>query len=1147
MSTIYSNNETININPTDDLVLYKEEFINSRIEKFLYAICALDFDDLPTPLSRIEELYKCLATGLPAPTFVPQSRVEKYLMAILGAYDASALPAPKSRTEVLLSKILLGDTDLSDIEWLKSRYEFLLAYIAKGGENDIDKPIYFVNYSLDNGVTTLYNTINYPVKNAVLKGQTLVNLVDFENNLFRSTGIVSSNESSKIIFTTATTGKFNLGCSLPGLKNNTKYILKLKAESSLSADVNFYVLNITGNKYIISSGVITDTIYSFTTDDTAATSQIRLGFQRNTSVGDDTITAEAIIVEYQEGMENWDIPYFEGMASVKMPVLTTTGKNLINPIHCETGGFDHMEGKYNNNDVGYARISYENLIRVKPNTGYHFNNSNWCVLVFFDEFKNAIGRYTVNDTSSFITPDKCVYIRFRNYNSYETSELALATLLSLQLEEGSTATSYEPHKSTTVSCNEEVELRGIGDVKDELNLLTGEVVNKFGEIVLNGDENWSLYGSQPNQVNTVAFKLSHTNHVSSWGTGLGCCDKIPFTNGDVVYGQDLEGVTTDANNIIVRVSKTKASSVDEFKAWLSNHNIRVVYPLKEEVIKTVDLSTLDQDGKETELSTFDDITYVTVSSEGLVPTGDIDIARPIQFVDYSLDSGLTTLYNTLDYPFKNAVLRGQTLVNLAGECRHNISTVENPKVWAQKRLFLTNVKSNTIYTMKVKMTEKVSGSFGPRVQVFLGDTSSGEINTSTSDTLIFTSPSVLSSQPHLRLITTGATAEQTDVDFEILLLEGEFPIEYDIPYFDGMMSVKMPVLTTYGKNLFDVSRHGSLTPQPTGDIQLNSAEWGKYDVKYLLKPNTQYTLTILGDGTKCWIAISVDGSSQSSNVETSYTKTFSTNSNGEVTIGIYANSDKYVGYSRKSISIEEGTVSTPYEPYKSNILTCNEDVTLRGIGDIKDELNTLTGELTQRIGEFVLDGSSDELWSIDTNTSGLKRFVCAATKTYSNYSEITNWLPTTNKSYWSLNENGFYIGANGRPVIVFNTNDSRYNMSITEFKNYLSQNPLIVQYQSIESVKTVDLSTVDQDGKETELSTFDDITYAIVSSEGLAPTGEITVATKNSTDVIDAGIMSLRMDDISNSQTTLEESANAQSDDIDVTMLGVTDIYEQLL
>ena len=39
-----------------------------------------------------------------------------------------------------------------------------------------------------------------------------------------------------------------------------------------------------------------------------------------------------MIIEYQEGMENWDIPYFEGMQSVKMPVLTTTGKNLAHDI-----------------------------------------------------------------------------------------------------------------------------------------------------------------------------------------------------------------------------------------------------------------------------------------------------------------------------------------------------------------------------------------------------------------------------------------------------------------------------------------------------------------------------------------------------------------------------------------------------------------------------------------------------------------------------------------------------------------------------------------------------------------------------------------------------------------------------------------------
>ena len=43
----------------------------SRLEKFLYALYSLDSSDLPTPLSRIEELYKCLVTGDEAPTFEP--------------------------------------------------------------------------------------------------------------------------------------------------------------------------------------------------------------------------------------------------------------------------------------------------------------------------------------------------------------------------------------------------------------------------------------------------------------------------------------------------------------------------------------------------------------------------------------------------------------------------------------------------------------------------------------------------------------------------------------------------------------------------------------------------------------------------------------------------------------------------------------------------------------------------------------------------------------------------------------------------------------------------------------------------------------------------------------------------------------------
>ena len=55
-------------------------------------------------------------------------------------------------------------------------------------------------------------------------------------------------------------------------------------------------------------------------------------WQENTS-GQITF-GKPMLIEYQEGMENWDIPYFEGVQSVKMPVLSTS--NLF--YHFGKGG-----------------------------------------------------------------------------------------------------------------------------------------------------------------------------------------------------------------------------------------------------------------------------------------------------------------------------------------------------------------------------------------------------------------------------------------------------------------------------------------------------------------------------------------------------------------------------------------------------------------------------------------------------------------------------------------------------------------------------------------------------------------------------------------------------------------------------------------
>ena len=432
MATICSNNETININPTDDLVLYKEEFINSRIEKFLYAICALDFDDLPTPLSRIEELYKCLATGLPAPTFTPQSRVEKYLMAILGGYSAGDLPAPQSRTEVLLNKILMGDTDLSDIEWLKSRYEFLLAYIAKGGEisSGSGDDFEYLQYIFSSSMYSIDRTKELPVKSAFLKGNTLVNISSLKGEITIAPNSVQYIDSSFIKTSTIYTVSFNC--------------------SSVPSTGSIEVRQVNGNTALKMDNITVTQGYNQFIVLTHSSEITRFRFKNDSASTMDFIFNDLMILEGD--YRGVDIPYFEGLNSVKIPVLTTTGKNLFYGKWA-IGSIGNTNGL---NSGGTVNINSVNHISVKPNTAYVASSSqlqheNIVVWYAYDINKKLIS-YSAS-SRFFTTPSNCEFIRVR---SFDKDSVNMSLDCVLQIEEGSVATEYEPYKSTTVAS-----LRGV--------------------------------------------------------------------------------------------------------------------------------------------------------------------------------------------------------------------------------------------------------------------------------------------------------------------------------------------------------------------------------------------------------------------------------------------------------------------------------------------------------------------------------------------------------------------------------------------------------------------------------------------------------------------------------------------------------------
>ena len=60
-------------------------------------------------------------------------------------------------------------------------------------------------------------------------------------------------------------------------------------------------------------------------------------------------------------------------------------------------------------------------------------------------------------------------------NNTGTPQSNTVTVKNIQLELGSTATTYEPYKSNILTVNKDVELGSVGEVKDELKFINRSI------------------------------------------------------------------------------------------------------------------------------------------------------------------------------------------------------------------------------------------------------------------------------------------------------------------------------------------------------------------------------------------------------------------------------------------------------------------------------------------------------------------------------------------------------------------------------------------------------------------------------------------------------------------------------------------------
>ena len=323
----------------------------------------------------------------------------------------------------------------------------------------------------------------------------------------------------------------------------------------------------------------------------------------------------------------------------------------------------------------------------------------------------------------------------------------------------------------------------------------------------------------------------------------------------------------------------------------------------------------------------------------------------IQQVLYEFTKELETIYNTIEYSVKSAILKGQTLVNVVSEQRFGGNSLLYESRFYDKpfnagETFTVFVVNPNISTIKIGKHNVSDGRWS-------GET---EYDVSINKKVTFTVP-VDKISKYVGVIVDNPM-DSTGFENGLIIVRGDKTHLNIDTYFDGMQSVKIPVLTTVGKNIFDKTKiiFDKVIDYNTGDI----SDYPLSNMTEFIKviPNTQYTMSFNFE-TRAWTrcfglteaehgkyATDVNGISDKCYFDSNSKKiTFTTSPTTKYLIFMFGKGVE------ESFQLEQGSTATPYESYKSNILTVNEDVTLRSNGDICDELNLLTGQLTQRIGE----------------------------------------------------------------------------------------------------------------------------------------------------------------------------------------------------
>ena len=277
----------------------------------------------------------------------------------------------------------------------------------------------------------------------------------------------------------------------------------------------------------------------------------------------------------------------------------------------------------------------ENYIKVKPNTQYIFSANNSIHNIRLSEYakdKSHIQRDAETNKTKIIitTTANTYYIRWSlNYDQVTTITEQVLNNLNLQIEEGSTATSYVPHQEQLITFPfTEGQRMYLGDY---LASDGTHHTQKEKTYIGSDTEGWALQSINSNGIANFYVGISDYS---------GRTENLALTNyfkaQNTPIGQTTEEgfYLVSAKTLYIRIKSTTASTVAEFKTWLSTHNLIIQYELATEEIEAY---TSEQQEAYYELQH-------ALMYEGLTYVDCIDEVKAKTKVEYYYDNDLNNSY-----------------------------------------------------------------------------------------------------------------------------------------------------------------------------------------------------------------------------------------------------------------------------------------------------------------------------------------------------------------------------------------------------------------------------------------------------------------------------------------------------------------------